>query len=954
MEALRRAGQSTVGGDLYKGYGEKFLRASRSFAPLAAAQNWEAARVSLDGLEFPRLTTPKGMAEDPEVVRLKGLWENAKTAAKKLAPMLAVSDTEAMEDLQTMAPAMTALLKLTADFSDAYRTEKLRMNCADFSDQEHLALRLLVERNGAPTELGRQVAGRYREILVDEYQDSNEVQNAIFRAGSREGKNLFTVGDVKQSIYRFRLADPTIFLDKYRRFTPAENAAEGEDRKILLSKNFRSRGEILDAANFVFSNILSAEMGEMEYGEDESLHFGAEYYPPRKDCETEFHLISAHQKSAANARPVTRLLAEARFTAQRIRQLLDEGYPVTGEDGTLRPCRPEDIVILMRSPGSRSAAFAQALAERDVPCSFEESGDFYQTPEISGTLALLESVDNPRQDVPLIAVLRSPVFGFTPDRLAEIRSRDREGDFYDALLADGGEDVQAFLTMLTGLRDAAADMNVCRLLWHIYNTLHLPGIFGAMDEGGVRQENLVALTRHAERFESSGYRGLFAFITQLRRLIDAGQAPAVKTAGGSGGVQMMSIHKSKGLEFPIVFLCDLEHAFSRQDFDTPVLVHPALGLGPLCIDLKRKIRYPTMARLALEEKLRRENLAEEQRILYVAMTRPKEKLILVDALYGAEKRLQKLTAAAACPVMPEVVAEGKCFGDWILLPLLCRPEAAPLRDMAGVMAGGLYTGDTAPWQVFIHDGDDFGWAPGAAVSDTEKDAGETLFDPALLTFRYPYQRETTLPAKLTATQLKGRALDQEIAEDAYHTPYIRPLVQPKFRREKKGLTPAERGTATHLVLQYLDLQNLDVPGQVEKLRLEAKLTAEQAAAVDVPALRRFLESPLAEEMRQAETAAREYRFTVLMPARDYDPAAAEEDSILLQGVVDCWFETPKGVTVVDFKTDFVQTEEDVAQHVELYRGQLAAYSLALERVLEKAVTRKALYFLQAGKTVEIS
>ena len=373
MEALRRAGQSTVGGDLYKGYGEKFLRASRSFAPLAAAQNWEAARISLDGLEFLRLTTPKGMAEDPEIVRLKGLWENAKTAAKKLAPMLAVSDTEAMEDLQTMAPAMTALLKLTADFSDAYRTEKLRMNCADFSDQEHLALRLLVERNGAPTELGRQVAGRYREILVDEYQDTNEVQNAIFRAVSREGKNLFTVGDVKQSIYRFRLADPTIFLDKYRRFTPAENAAEGEDRKILLSKNFRSRGEILDAANFIFSNILSAEMGEMEYGEDESLHFGAEYYPPRKDCETEFHLISAHQKSAANDRPVKRLLAEARFTAQRIRQLLDEGYPVTGEDGTLRPCRPEDIVILMRSPGSRSAAFAQALAERDVPAPLRKA-----------------------------------------------------------------------------------------------------------------------------------------------------------------------------------------------------------------------------------------------------------------------------------------------------------------------------------------------------------------------------------------------------------------------------------------------------------------------------------------------------------------------------------------------------------------------------------------------------
>ena len=404
----------------------------------------------------------------------------------------------------------------------------------------------------------------------------------------------------------------------------------------------------------------------------------------------------------------------------------------------------------------------------------------------------------------------------------------------------------------------------------------------------------------------------------------------------------------------VVLVCGLSRRLNRDDLKAPVLFHPELGVGPKGLEPERMVQYPTLARQAVALRLDQELLAEELRLLYVAMTRPKEKLILVAAIYHAETRLKKLTAAAGFPVKPEVVAEGKCFGDWILLPLLCRPEAAPLRDMAGVMAGGLYTGDTAPWQVFIHDGDDFGWAPGVAVSDTEKDAGETLFDQALLTFRYPYQRETTLPAKLTATQLKGRALDQEIAEDAYHTPYIRPLVQPKFRREKKGLTPAERGTATHLVLQYLDLQNLDVPGQVEKLRLESKLTAEQAAAVDVPALRRFLESPLAEEMRQAETAAREYRFTVLMPARDYDPAAAEEDSILLQGVVDCWFETPEGITVVDFKTDFVQTEEDVAQHAELYRGQLAAYSLALERVLEKAVTRKALYFLQAGKTVEIS
>lgn len=366
-----------------------------------------------------------------------------------------------------------------------------------------------------------------------------------------------------------------------------------------------------------------------------------------------------------------RLAAEARFVAERIRQLLDEGYPVTDGDGTLRPCRPEDIVILMRSPGSRSAAFAGALAEREIPCSFEESGDFFHTMEISVLLALLAVVDNPRQDVPLISVLRSPVFGFTPDRLAEIRGKVPMGDFYDAVAADSGTDCKEFLCALEELRQAARDMSVHRLVWHIYNTFDLLGIFGAMDGGAERRENLIAFSRHAERFESGGYRGVFAFVSQLRRLLEAGEAPITQAAAAVNGVRLMSIHKSKGLEFPIVILADLDHAFSRQDFDAAVLVHPAMGLGPRCTDLKRKIRYPTLARLAIEERLRRENLAEEQRILYVAMTRPKEKLILVDSLYFAEKRLQRLASLAACPAAPEAVASGRTFGEWILLPLLC-------------------------------------------------------------------------------------------------------------------------------------------------------------------------------------------------------------------------------------------------------------------------------------------
>lgn len=951
---LARGAERTEGDEaLSSGYGEKFLTAAVGFRALGQATDWEGARRAAGEVVFPRLTTPKGRKDDPEVASLKQVWEVCKADKKKLDSLLAVSGEEAMEDLGAMAPAMVALLDLTADFGEAYRQEKLRLNGADFSDQEHLALRLLVGADGAPTDLGAQVAARYREIMVDEYQDTNEVQNAIFRAVSKDGQNIFTVGDVKQSIYRFRLADPTIFLGKYQRFKSWEEAADGEERKILLSKNFRSRKEILDAANFIFENILSPEMGEMAYGDDEALHFGAEYYPERHDCDTEFHLISARQKSGEEDRPVKKLTAEARFVAKRIRQLLDEGYPVTDGDGTLRPCRPEDIVILMRSPGSRKLAFAEALAERDIPCSFEESGDFFHTMEISVMLGLLEIIDNPRQDVPLISVLRSPLFGFTPDRLAELRGKTPGGDFYDAVTADGGEDCAAFLDQLRQLRLAARDMSVHRLVWHIYDQLNVLGVFGAMDHGAERRENLIALSQHAEKFESGGCRGLFAFVTQLRRLLEQDQVPATRGAASAGGVQLMSIHKSKGLEFPIVILADLDHAFSRQDFDTPVLVHPAMGLGPKRVDLERKIKYPTLARLAIEEKLRRENLAEEQRVLYVAMTRPKEKLILVDSMYFAPGRVGKLCSMAACPVLPETVAACRTFGEWLLLPLLCRPEAEPLRTFADAMLEQLYTGDTSPWQVFCHDSEEFRQRPIRAHATEEGQSETAAFDPELLSFQYPYRRETGLPAKVTATQLKGRTLDQEIAENAAHTPYLRPLTQPKFRQERRGLTPAERGTATHLVLQYLDFGNGDVSGQVAVLKLRNLLTAEQAEAVDIPALERFLASPLAADIRQGWNIRREYRFTLLMDARDYDPAASAEDRMLLQGVVDCCFETEEGLTVVDFKTDHVWTESEVAQRAEHYRPQLEAYSLALEQVLEAKVVRRTLYFLHAGKTVDL-
>ena len=361
----------------------------------------------------------------------------------------------------------------------------------------------------------------------------------------------------------------------------------------------------------------------------------------------------------------------------------------------------------------------------------------------------------------------------------------------------------------------------------------------------------------------------------------------------------------------------------------------------------------TLARRAIEEKLRRENLAEEQRILYVAMTRPKEKLILVSSMYHAETRLQRLAATATCPVSPEVVAAGKTFADWLLLPLLCRPEAAPLRAYADVAVDGVKSFDNKVWQVFIHNSDMYRERPFRMKISEEMAAKETVFDPSLLEFVYPYQRAAGLPAKVTATLLKGRLLDEEIAEHAAHVPYLRPLSQPRFRQERHGLTPAERGTATHLALQYLDFHDMNVAAQVEQLRIRGLLTEEQAEAVDAAALQRFLDSSLAEEIRQGKNLLREYRFTILMKAQVYDPSASEDDTILLQGVVDCCFETETGLTGVDFKTDRVWTEEETAQRAAQYRPQLEAYSLALERVLERPVTRRTLFFLHNGAAIGV-
>ena len=954
---LQRAAQEMCANDaLNQKYAPAFLDASYQLEALEGkiAQGWDAARGVT--IAFPRLAAVKDSDGGEMKARMKGLWDNCKETVKGFAELFAASSDEAVEDLRTMAPAMLALIDLTADFSRRYNEEKRRRNAADFSDQEHEAIRLLVAENGEPTELAALVSTRYREIMVDEYQDTNEVQNRIFDAISRKGENLFTVGDVKQSIYRFRLADPRIFLQHYNTWPPLAAADEHESAKLLLSRNFRSRREVLEATNFVFRNVLSREMGELDYGEDEMLRPGASY-AESSVCGAEFHLLDLPTQTGEHR--VRASEAEAAFVADYIHNMLSSKFPVQ-DDKTreLRPVREEDIVILMRSPSTRLLDYRRALESRGIRCAADAGEDFFASMEIAVLFSFLQVIDNPRQDVPLIAVLRSPLFGFVPDELAALRSQQRTGDFYDALLLSEDGHSKAFLAVLRSLRDSAAHLSVRELLSEIYRKCNVLGVFGAMHRGAERKENLLAFLELSEDFARAGRQGLFDFVRTLREQLASGEAAAMQTTHASSGVRIMSIHKSKGLEFPVVILSDLARRFSNMDFQSSVLVHPQLGLGPVCVDARRHIQYPTIARQALERTLRREAKAEELRVLYVAMTRAKEKLVMVHTQANAGGRVADLMALSDCPVLPEAVDSGKCMGDWIMLPLLQRSEAGALRAFAGQNSEGRFFAEETPWTVCVHDGLQFA-APAqqsdAAAEERAPQREDLPADFAALSYRYPYAEQTAFPAKLTATQLKGRAIDEEISENTTLPPRLRNLCKPKFLAGKTALTGAERGTALHLVMQDLDFfcepNEQSVRAQIEAMRAQRKLTEEQAKAADVHAIVRFLRSDLAARIRKSKQVEREYRFSLLRPVRDFSSLDAD-DSVLLQGVVDCFFEEDGELVVVDFKTDHVSRAQ-LDERAEHYRPQLEAYSMALTRVMGKKVKEKVLYFFSAGEEVRL-
>ena len=906
---------------------------------LEKCNGWDQI-ASYPAIDYGRMVFPKSCTDINLAEQMKAVRTACKKGIESKLRSFAESSHQILEDLGAASEAAKGLTDLVRRFSELYSQVKKNRRILDFSDLEHKTLDLLLGKGrSGPTAAAAEIGSRFREIMVDEYQDSNAVQDAIFGALTDKRQNCFMVGDVKQSIYQFRLADPGIFIDKYNHYQPAETAQDGVGRKVLLSRNFRSSGGVISAVNDVFTACMSQEVGGIEYGEDEMLYEGIPH-KPLPEPEVELYGIQVENDTYGE---------EAAFAADRIQELISGNHMIRqGEE--LRPIRPEDIVILLRSPGSVGGEFRYALEQRGIPCTTGDSTDLLSTQEIGTLCALLQIIDNPLQDIPLLAVLASPVFGFSADDLAALREKDHHSCIYDVLQISRNERCCAFMDMLTELRQNARAYTVSQLLEMIFLKTGFADVYTAMADGDIRAANLRAFTQVASNYETTGKKDLYHFLQYLQNAADRGLVVPAEQSG-AGAVTIMSIHKSKGLEFPVVLLCGLSRAFNRESTREQVLCHKDLGLGLCCADSKLRVRYPTIAKQAIAAKIMEESISEEMRVLYVAMTRARDRLIMTYAARNLENTLTDLVSRMEICSKQLMTADVSCPGSWVLQTALRKTEAGSFFALGGHPACASFK--EPMWKIDVVS------ASKDVSAEETVEASQNTLPPDLislmkqsLNFSYPYQNATVTPSKQTATQLKGRQKDQEAAE------FTKTLYSKEFRKvdfDHRGVQGKNYGTAVHGVMQYISYEKCrDIEGvrrEIERLKEEKLISEEQGDMVDPAQIAAFFSTDLGSRLRTEKQVLREFKFSILTDAsRYYENVPGEQ--VLLQGVVDCALVEEDGITVLDFKTDYV-TDKTLESVVARYRDQVLSYADALQRIYQLPIKASYLYFFHLNQFAQV-
>ncbi len=942
IEALSNCVQAASGADGMQKPALLLADTLHQLQHLREANTWDDI-ISRKNVDYGRLTFPKSCTDIDLINSIKSVRDACKKHLTQKLSYFANDSKQTLNDLNSAGEAARGLVKLVRLFGAEYAMLKNSRRILDFSDLEHRTLDLLLgKKRTGPTATALELGQRFQEIMVDEYQDSNAVQDAIFSALTIKRQNCFMVGDVKQSIYQFRLADPGIFLEKYHTYVHAEEASPKQGRKVLLSSNFRSAGSVIEAVNDVFSNCMSPEVGGLEYGKEEMLHEGIPHLE-NTEPEVELHAIRVDHDTYAE---------EAACVAQRIQQLLD-GTHMVRDGESFRPIKEEDIVILLRSPGSVGGEFMYALESRGIRCSTGAGLDLLQEEEIVVLRSLLQIISNPLQDISLVCVLTSRVFCFTADDLAQIRASRHGGMLFDALRALGSEKSNAFIQILNQLRYDAKLCTLSELLQKIFSATRMDSIYAAAPDGEMRTANLQAFCQLAAECEANGQRELDPFLEFLTALDEKGLSVG-QDQKPAGTVSIMSIHKSKGLEFPVVFLCGLSKGFNQESARAHVLCDRDLGLGLSCVDLKNRVRYPTIAKRAIACKMISDSISEEMRVLYVAMTRARDRLIMTYADKDLEFHLSGLVGRMDFSPKALLTSEVNCAGSWVMLTALRRTESGALFSVSG--RPQKVSLKERAWSVRVLeassepvDASCLDHQENASLDKATLDYMKTSLD-----FTYDHIDATHFPSKQTATQLKGRQKDEEVAEDTQTK-----LRQIRNWRRPSFMNPVESavryGNIVHCFMQHVNYQACaDIAGinkEIIRMVDAGYLTGEEGELIDKEAIAAFFATELGKKLMTAQNVLREFKFSILDDAMQYGCGSPEEQ-VLVQGVVDCAVIENGQILVIDFKTDRV-TNATIGTVAEQYRQQVALYARALSRIYQMPVHAAWLYFFSANEFIPV-
>ncbi|MDX8361329.1 helicase-exonuclease AddAB subunit AddA [Cytobacillus sp. IB215316] len=984
----------------------------------AKNRSWNELYEEMQGLSFSRAKVCRGdQFDDILIEKVTKLRKKARDIIEKLHDELFRRKQELLlNDIREMEPTVKTLVTLVKEFAIRFESVKQGKGLVDFADLEHYCLQILRKTNSAveefiPSEAALDYREQFQEVLVDEYQDTNMVQESIIQfvtTNQEHVGNLFMVGDVKQSIYRFRLAEPLLFLSKYKRFS---TVGKESGLRIDLAKNFRSRSEVLNATNYIFKQLMNESVGEIDYNSDAELKLGALDYPSNDKMDTEFTLIekdqddvegpthlSTKEEGVHSFDPVELETAqlEARFMASKIKELINEPFEVFDRKKKMnRRVAYRDIVILLRSM-TWAPQIMEEFKQQGIPIYANLSTGYFEATEVAIMLSLLKVIDNPLQDIPLASVLRSPIVQLNGEELANIRLKKKKGTYYEALTSflkgapdeyekELHEKISNFYESLQTWRMKARNGSLSDLIWKIYRETQYYDYVGGLPGGKQRQANLRALYDRARQYEATSFRGLFRFLRFIDRMQDRGDDLGTARAIGEQEdvVRLMTIHSSKGLEFPIVFVSGLSRQFNRQDLNKSYLLDKNLGFASKYINPSLRISYPTLPQLTLKMKMKMELIAEEMRVLYVALTRAKEKLFLVGTVKQASKVInewqgQLLNHQWLLSDYDRVYA--KSYLDWLGPTLIRHRHNEALRNDENIdKLPEELTDYPAKFRIEIKQSTDFleqdlnnpiedEQILSAIRNGQSIDLGSSYQDQMVnrLTWEYPNVDATKYRSKQAVSEIKRM---RESLDEFSHTSLLAqkqlPIAERPLFLQEKSISSAERGTAMHLFMQQIKLHEpITIEGlsdQLAKMVVHEIITEEQSTAISIEHIHDFFQTELGERLVNATMVKRELPFSLALPAKEAYPKwqIQDEEAVLVQGMIDCVFEDDQGVVLLDYKTDTITGrfangfEEAEPILTKRYRTQIDLYRHALEQIWQRKIDECYLFFFDGSHLIRM-